>query len=136
MRCRHPGFDPGLRRSPGEGSGNPLQDSCLRNPLDGETWWATVRGVAESDRTEQPTVCLLSCIFSRPEHRSGQPFPSAGDLPNPGVKRRSPSLESDSLPAGPPGRPKGPCSLGNPVVPTSQCEDYCLEGQTAQLLSV
>ena len=33
---------------PGEGNGNPLQYSCLENPMDGGTWWATVHGVAKS----------------------------------------------------------------------------------------
>ena len=32
----------------GEGNGNPLQCSCLENPIDGETWWAAVHGVAQS----------------------------------------------------------------------------------------
>ena len=32
----------------GEGSGNPLQYSCLENPMDGGAWWAAVRGVAKS----------------------------------------------------------------------------------------
>ena len=35
-------------RSPGEGNGNPLQYSCLENPMDGGAWWATVNGVAKS----------------------------------------------------------------------------------------
>ena len=35
-------------RSPGEGNGNPLQYSCLENPMDGGAWWATVHGVAKS----------------------------------------------------------------------------------------
>ena len=39
---------PGSRRSLGEGNGNPLQYSCLGNPMDRETWWATVHGVAKS----------------------------------------------------------------------------------------
>ena len=33
-----PGLIPGLGRSPGDGNGNPLQDSCLENPMDEETW--------------------------------------------------------------------------------------------------
>ena len=37
----------------GEGSGTPLQYSCLENPRDWGTWWATVHGVAELDTTER-----------------------------------------------------------------------------------
>ena len=47
-----------------------------------------------------------SMEFSRPEYWSGEPFPSPGDLPNPGIKPRSPALQADSLPAEPPGKPK------------------------------
>ena len=39
---------PGSGRSPGEGNGNPLQYSCLENPMDGGAWWATVYGVTKS----------------------------------------------------------------------------------------
>ena len=39
----------------------------------------------------------MSMEFSRPEYWSGQPFPSPGDLPNPGIEPRSPALEADSL---------------------------------------
>ena len=46
-RC---GFDPWLGRSPGGGHGNPLQYSCLENPMDREAWWATVPRVAKSQR--------------------------------------------------------------------------------------
>ena len=35
------------RKQEGEGTGNPLQYSCLENPLDGEAWWATVHGVTK-----------------------------------------------------------------------------------------
>ena len=38
----------GREDSPGEGNGNPLQYSCLENPMDGGAWWATVHGVAKS----------------------------------------------------------------------------------------
>ena len=41
------GSIPGSGRSPGEGNGNPLQYSCLENPMDGGAWWATVHGVAK-----------------------------------------------------------------------------------------
>ena len=42
------GSIPGLGRSPGEGNGNPLWYSCLENPMDQRSWWATVHGVAKS----------------------------------------------------------------------------------------
>ena len=42
-----PGSIPGLGRSPGEGNGNPLQYSCLENPMDQGAWWATIHGVAK-----------------------------------------------------------------------------------------
>ena len=43
-----PGSIPGSGRSPGEGNGNPLQDSCLGNPMDRGAWWTAVHGVAKS----------------------------------------------------------------------------------------
>ena len=46
------GMIPGLGRSPGEGNGNPLQYSCLENPIDRGAWQATAHAVAESDTTE------------------------------------------------------------------------------------
>ena len=42
------GLIPARRRSPGEGHGNPLQYSCLENPMDRGAWWATVHAVAKS----------------------------------------------------------------------------------------
>ena len=42
------GLISGSGRSPGEGNGNPLQYSCLENPMDGGTWWDTVHRVAKS----------------------------------------------------------------------------------------
>ena len=44
----NPGSIPGSGRYPGEGNGNPLQYSCLENPMDGEAWQATVHEVAKS----------------------------------------------------------------------------------------
>ena len=46
----------------------------------------------------RPHRLLQSMEFSRPEDWSGKPFPSPGDLPNPGIKPRSPILQADSLP--------------------------------------
>ena len=47
----------------------------------------------------------LSMGFSRQEYQSGLPCPSPGDLPNPGIELRSPTLQADSLPSEPPGKP-------------------------------
>ena len=58
-----------------------------------------------------PTLCDpmdWSMEFSRPEYWSGQPFPSPEDLPNPGIKPRSPTLQVDSLPAEPQESPRIP----------------------------
>ena len=46
------GSVPGWGRSPGGGHSNPLQYSCLENPMGRGAWWATVYRVAESDMTE------------------------------------------------------------------------------------
>ena len=43
-----PGLIPGSGRSPGEGQGNPLWCSFLKNPMDRGVWWATVHWVAQS----------------------------------------------------------------------------------------
>ena len=44
--------------------------------------------------------------FSRQEYWSGLPFPSPGDLPDPGTEPRSPVLQADALPSEPPGKPE------------------------------
>ena len=79
--------------------------------------------------------------FSRLEHWSGQPFPSPGDLPNPGIKPRSPTSQVDSLPAEPQGSPRipkwvafpSPGDLPNPGIesrsPTLQVDSLPVEPQ-------
>ena len=49
------GSFPGSGRFPGEGNGNPLQYSCLGNPMDRGTWLATVHGVSEESDTTEAT---------------------------------------------------------------------------------
>ena len=60
----------------------------------------------------------------RPEYWSGQPFPSPGDLTNPGIEPRSPALQVDSLPTEPQGKPKntgmGSLSLLQGIFPTQE----------------
>ena len=67
---------------------------------------------------------IQSMEFSRPEYWSGYPFPSPGDLPNPGIEPRSPTLQVDSLPAEPQGKPKntgvGSLSLLQWIFPTQE----------------
>ena len=103
----------------GEGNGNPLQCSCLENPRDGGAWWAAVYGVAQS-RTRLRRLSSSSAVLSRSvmfdslqphrlypsrllcpwdspgKHWNGLPCPPPGDLPNPGIKPRSPTLQADS----------------------------------------
>ena len=56
--ARDVGSIPGLGRSPGEGIGNPLQYSCLDNPMDKGAWQATVHGVAKSGtQLKQLSTC-------------------------------------------------------------------------------
>ena len=59
------GSIPGSGRSPGEGSGTPLQYSCLENPMEGGAWGATVHGVAKS---------RLPLTRARGGHADGRPL--------------------------------------------------------------
>ena len=65
--------------------------------------------VTESCLTLTPWTVVYqappSMGFSRQKYRSRLPFPSLGDLPNPGIKPRFPALQVDPLPAEPPGKP-------------------------------
>ena len=57
-----PGTIPELGRSPGEGNGNPLQQSCLENPTDREAWRAAIHGVVRvrHDLETKPPLCLFT----------------------------------------------------------------------------
>ena len=73
------GSIPGSETSTGEGNGNPLQYSCLENPMDRGAWWATVRGIARV-RHDLDTAEWLN-------HRQHRQFVSTSLLP--GTTRRS-----------------------------------------------
>ena len=49
-----------------EGNGNPLQYSCLENPMGRGAWWATVHRVAKSDMTEATYACMHTFITAFP----------------------------------------------------------------------
>ena len=64
-----PGSIFGSGRSPGEGNSNPLQDSCLENPMDRRVWWATIHGVARvghglATKEKERPLCLDMSLLS------------------------------------------------------------------------
>ena len=71
-RLKRHGFIPGSGRSPGEGHGNPLQYSCLENPMDRGAWWATIHGVAKSQKWLKwlSTHVFTFCLFVIPGPKS------------------------------------------------------------------
>ena len=90
-------------------------------PLESDESESKSRSVVSDSAT---AWTLQSMEFSRPEYWSGQPFPSPGDLLNPGIEPRSPTLQVDFLPAEPPGKPKdtgvGSLSLLQGIFPTQE----------------
>ena len=84
-----PGSIPGWGRSSGEGNGNPLQYSCLENPMDRGAWWATVHGVAKSQTLLGDFTFTFfglgrknrQCRRPAPCLRLQEEVPSAGSLP-------------------------------------------------------
>ena len=72
-----------------------------------EQWWWLVTKSCLTLAIPWTIACQapLSVGFSRQEYWSGLPFPSPGELPNPGIKPRSPALQADSLPTELQGKP-------------------------------
>ena len=68
--ARYAGSIPGSGRSPEEGLGNPVQYSCLENPLDRVAWRATVHRVAKS-QTQLKHVCVQYSMVMRNEIENG-----------------------------------------------------------------
>ena len=70
LQSRRPGSMFGSGKSPGEGNGNPLQYSCLGNPVDREAWRATVHGVIkEHHTTEHQHIHLVKRLREVEEQR-------------------------------------------------------------------
>ena len=58
--AQNPGLIPGLGRSPGEGNGDPLQYSCLGNPMGRGAWQAAVHGITKESGTKQTRTIIDS----------------------------------------------------------------------------
>jgi len=96
LQCRRLGSIPGLGRFPGEGNGNPLQYSCLENPMDRRAWKGTVYGVARVGHDLATKLLLLLgpwyLIFKVDMYRTSQvvlvvknPSANAGDIRDTGL---------------------------------------------------
>ena len=136
----------------GSAATGPLSPRTCAPPLEGplrwEThapnWTATLLAARESPSSgrdaAQPGnrsyICVQNiyyCILyatpwtmelSKPEHWSGQPFPYPGDLPNPGIRPRSPALRVDSLPAEPQEKPYDMYMVAYPQVLVGADREY------------
>ena len=103
-----------------------VAQSCptLCDPMDCSPPGFSVRGIWKVKVAQScPTLCN-PMEFSRPEYWSRKLFPSPGNLPNPGTEPRSPTLQADSLPAEPQGKPNntgvGSLSLLQWIFPTQE----------------
>ena len=75
------GSIPGFERSPGEGTGSPLQYSCLGNSLDRGTWWAVIpRVTKEQDTMEQLTTATLVALALFCQSAQNQCLPRRGEV--------------------------------------------------------
>ena len=87
----------------------PLPSICLADlTVKSQTENVTCSVLLDSLQLHPWTIACqapLSMEFSRQEYWSGLPFPPPGDLPDPGIKLRSPALQEDSLLSEPPGKP-------------------------------
>ena len=109
---------------------------------DPETSDSLMRIFIKQVKVKVTQSCLTLCNptdytvmeFSRPEYWSGQPFPSPGYLPKPGIEPRSPTLQEDSLPAKPQGKPQkngvNSLSLLQGIFPTEESTRVsCIAGR-------
>ena len=82
-----------LRNISGEGNGNPIQYSCLENPMDGGAWWAAVHGVAKS-RTWLSDFTFTFHFHALEKEMATHPSVLAWRIPGTGVPGGLPSMES------------------------------------------
>ena len=93
---------------------------CHTFAVKNKTETISLNACENESESEVAQLCLTICDpmdlahqappfieFSRQEYWSGFPFPSPGDLPDPGIEPGSPELQEDSLPSEPPGKPHG-----------------------------
>ena len=88
-----------LRASSGEGNGNPLQSSCLENPMDGGAWWAAVHGIAKS-RTRLSDFTLTFHFHALEKEMATHSSVLAWRIPGTGEPGGPPSMgrtESDTI---------------------------------------
>ena len=120
-----PALIPELGRSPGEGSGNPPQYSCLENPMNRGAWWATVHGVSPlSDWVHYLSKLsnLLNLVFGQRKNYNW--FLSPRNLPKPGVCHGTVHSHLSHLPISP--------SPPWPLLTTSEEEEnMCLSSENA-----
>ena len=83
-----------------------ILSSCLFNLYAESVCVLSCSVVSDSLQPTLPTRLLYPWEFSRQEYWTGLPCPPPGDLPNPGIKPRSPTLQVDSLPSQPSRKPK------------------------------
>ena len=80
---------PGLGRFPGVGNGNPLQYSCLENPMDRGVWWTTVHGVTNSrtrlTHTLRPPSCRRDSCYTAGSEESISLTLASGHFPAPSL---------------------------------------------------
>ena len=96
--------------------------SCVRLPMSSQVKERKKVKVAQPCPTLHDPMDYTVRRFSRPEYWNGLPCPSPGDLPNPGIKPRSPAMQANSLPAESPRKPRntgmGSLSLLQGIFPT------------------
>ena len=134
------GSIPGSQSSPGEGNGNPLQHPRLENPMDRGTLLLLLSHFSHIQLLATPWIVAhqapLSKGFPRQEYWSGLPFPSPGELLNPGVKPAPPAVGGRSFTTEPPGKPteesgRQVCGVPKESDTTKQQQQHCLGYKTS-----